>query len=102
MAIINCPECGREVSDEAKFCIYCGFQIEKEIRNGKMSMCFLSLGIGVISWLLALSINAGLFLIIPLIGFAIGLKIAFDNQRFLSYISFFVNSAGILLTIFSL
>lgn len=24
MELINCPDCGRKVSDEAKFCIHCG------------------------------------------------------------------------------
>lgn len=29
MALINCPECGREVSDQAKACIHCGYPLEK-------------------------------------------------------------------------
>lgn len=29
MAMINCPECGKEVSDTAKNCIYCGCPIKK-------------------------------------------------------------------------
>lgn len=29
--LINCPECGKEVSDKAKQCIHCGFPFEKEI-----------------------------------------------------------------------
>lgn len=27
MALINCPECGKEVSDKATICIYCGFPL---------------------------------------------------------------------------
>lgn len=27
MALINCPECGKEVSDKAKTCIHCGYPI---------------------------------------------------------------------------
>lgn len=27
MALINCPECGREVSDKAEHCIHCGFPL---------------------------------------------------------------------------
>lgn len=30
MALINCPECGREVSDKANACIHCGYPIAKE------------------------------------------------------------------------
>lgn len=27
MAIINCPECGKEISDQSKHCVYCGFPL---------------------------------------------------------------------------
>lgn len=30
MALINCPECGKEVSDKAKTCPNCGIAITKE------------------------------------------------------------------------
>ena len=29
MALIKCPECGKEISDTAKFCVNCGFTIQK-------------------------------------------------------------------------
>lgn len=29
MALINCPECGKEISDTAKICVNCGFTIQK-------------------------------------------------------------------------
>ena len=29
MAIINCPECGKEISDKAEKCIHCGFPLFK-------------------------------------------------------------------------
>ena len=28
MALINCPECGKEISDKSKMCINCGFPIK--------------------------------------------------------------------------
>lgn len=28
MALIKCPECGKEVSDKAKSCIHCGYPLE--------------------------------------------------------------------------
>lgn len=34
MALINCPECGKEVSDNAEVCVNCGFPIVKN-RNQK-------------------------------------------------------------------
>lgn len=30
MAIINCPECGKEISDKAKSCPHCGYPIESK------------------------------------------------------------------------
>ena len=29
MALIKCPECGKEVSDKAEACIHCGFPLPK-------------------------------------------------------------------------
>lgn len=38
MALVNCPECGKEISDKSKACIHCGFPLEdtepKESING--------------------------------------------------------------------
>jgi len=31
MALIKCPECGREVSDRATSCIHCGFPLREEL-----------------------------------------------------------------------
>lgn len=40
MALINCPECGKEISDKAKKCIHCGkVLIEEEIKTKKCSEC---------------------------------------------------------------
>ncbi len=30
MALIKCPECGKEISDTIKSCIHCGFELNKE------------------------------------------------------------------------
>lgn len=35
MALINCPECNKEVSDKAETCIHCGFPILKHIESQK-------------------------------------------------------------------
>ena len=32
MALISCPECGKEVSDKAKACPHCGYEINPEIK----------------------------------------------------------------------
>ena len=40
MAIIKCPECGREISDKAKICPNCGYAMKKQYNkkcgNGKL------------------------------------------------------------------
>lgn len=33
MALINCPECGKEVSEQAKICIHCGYPFNKNKIN---------------------------------------------------------------------
>ncbi len=33
MAMIKCPECGRDISDKAKDCIHCGFPLNHTISN---------------------------------------------------------------------
>ena len=30
MAIIKCPECGKDVSDKAEACIHCGYPLKEE------------------------------------------------------------------------
>ena len=33
MAIINCPECGKEISDKAETCIYCGYPLKEPMKE---------------------------------------------------------------------
>ena len=33
MALINCPECGKKISDRSKVCIHCGYPLEDEINK---------------------------------------------------------------------
>ena len=35
MALIKCPECGKDISDKAKACIHCGFPIDEYISSLK-------------------------------------------------------------------
>ena len=30
MALIKCPECGKEISDKANVCIHCGFPLNEQ------------------------------------------------------------------------
>lgn len=59
MALIKCPECGNEISDEAKACIHCGYIlhknesiIDKVKKIGKKKL----IGIGVIAAVVVLCV----------------------------------------------
>lgn len=38
MALINCPECGKEISDKAEVCIHCGYPIKKNNEEVNMQL----------------------------------------------------------------
>jgi len=37
MALINCPECGKQVSTEAKACPTCGFPVAEKVAHGEFA-----------------------------------------------------------------
>lgn len=39
MALINCPNCNKEISDKAKFCVECGYQLINDIDTVKTMNC---------------------------------------------------------------
>ena len=39
MALIKCPECGKEVSNKAKQCIHCGYPFDFECEHINKNMC---------------------------------------------------------------
>ena len=54
MALIKCPECGKDVSDTAETCPNCGFTTKrkKESKNGKLPAISMTIGIAslILSW----------------------------------------------------
>ena len=52
MALIDCPECSKKISNKANNCPYCGFPIEinKENQSANLSKN-LSIGKKITSWL---------------------------------------------------
>lgn len=52
MALINCPECGKEISDSSEKCIHCGYPLkpnaEKPKKKGKIGLIIAFLAIVVI------------------------------------------------------
>ena len=47
MALINCPECGHQMSDAAKKCPHCGYQRKKATVINPKIIGFISFGIGI-------------------------------------------------------
>lgn len=35
MALMKCPECGREISDQSETCIHCGYPLKKESKEAE-------------------------------------------------------------------
>lgn len=56
MALVNCPECGKEVSDTIKICPSCGYRIKK--KNKKKIIIL----IAIIIVLIAISVTVGLLI----------------------------------------
>ena len=40
MALIKCPECGKEVSDKASACIHCGYPLAELANNATQMASF--------------------------------------------------------------
>lgn len=38
MALINCPECGKEISNKVEKCIHCGYPLSLDDRFGKLPL----------------------------------------------------------------
>ena len=37
MALIKCPECGKEISDKSKQCIHCGYPLDELKMNNNLN-----------------------------------------------------------------
>ena len=48
MAIMYCPECGKEMSDSLKKCPHCGFKFKKNKETNKKKKLFVTVSIIVI------------------------------------------------------
>lgn len=114
MAMIRCPECGKEVSNLAETCPNCGYPVAKEIISDdsadeydvdKGSMLedwkddivygILSILINIVATLIALRIYAGVGLIFPLILYIISAKIAISYKKVISFIGLLISGFGI-------
>lgn len=80
MALINCPECNKEISDTTKSCPHCGYSIKKEITQTELGNVEVNISAGVMYILLGIiSVIIGLFTI----GIIIGIFILIGGVAFL-------------------
>ena len=38
MALMNCPECGKEISDQVNNCPHCGFPVNNKKDEGRLNL----------------------------------------------------------------
>lgn len=48
MALINCPECGKEVSDTVKKCVHCGYKLARNQKYVEIKLTHIISVVGVI------------------------------------------------------
>lgn len=121
MAMIRCPECGKDVSNLAETCPNCGYPIAKDIISDddtdeydvdKCSIIedwkddivygILSILISIVATLIALKINSGIGLIFPLILYFISAEIAINHRKIASFIGLLISGVGIALCLLTL
>ena len=99
MSLIICPECGKEYSDTAKSCPNCGY-IEYEDEH--ITEGVLSIIIGIVAWVIALSINNGILLILPFILFCLSIMLEKKCLKGFSIVGFAISSIGILMLLITI
>lgn len=75
MALIKCPECGKEVSDKARSCIGCGYPLDNSVAKKK-----------VVKKLLIIVVAVGIIIGLSLTGFYM-FNINQDNEKTQSIVS---------------
>lgn len=52
MALIRCPECGKEISDKAPHCVHCGYILSKKKKNVndiRLNKLFITMGVLIVA-----------------------------------------------------
>ena len=61
MALITCPECGKEISDKSTVCVHCGFYNKKYVQNEIKEVAIKRMGCGCLIFILGAFILLFLF-----------------------------------------
>ncbi len=118
MAMIKCPECGKEISDKAVSCPNCGYLIRQEpieyleeeyeedeeesnSERWKNDIVYgiLSIMICIFSTILALRIDEGIGLVFPFILYIISASISIRHRKIFSFIGLIISALGIALIV---
>lgn len=109
MALINCPECGKEISDKAASCPNCGCPIANDQQenfdsDGKndMYLGIISVILSIIGMIIAFAINDGILLIIPFALLIISVVLGIKCNRKFSIVGILISGIGIVLIIFEI
>lgn len=78
MPLINCPDCGKEISSEARSCVHCGYQKQQSMFtqklgfDGEVFLIMIILGMfGVFAGFVAISQTSPLGIGIIIFGFSL-------------------------------
>lgn len=98
MALIKCPECGKEISDKADACPYCGCPSIETVEAEKIkdsTKLIISVFLCVLGYILAYFINTGILVIIPLVLFIISVILGIKCSKKLSIIVVIISGLGV-------
>ena len=118
MALIKCPECGKEISDKAAICPNCGCPIRREpieslqeeyaedeeesnseLWKNDIAYGILSIIICIFATIIAFRINDGIGLIFPFILYIISASISSKHRKIISLIGLIMSALGMALII---
>lgn len=102
MALIKCPECGKEISDKAATCPNCGCpSIDKEEaeRINDTTKGIVALFLCGLGFIMAIIINDGILLLIPFILFIISLILGIKCSKKFSIIAVIISGFGVAMVI---
>lgn len=105
MALIKCPECGKEISDKAEVCPSCGYPVDEdegEEEKRDLSYEILCLVISIFATFLTfIMINVRIGLLFPLVLYIISAVLGIKGKGKISLIGLLLSGFGVFLILFA-